>query len=354
VSVNAAATPRELIESELFGHAKGAFSGASTAKKGRFVEADGGTLFLDEIGELPLELQSKLLTALDIDPPTRTRLVTAVGCAHPTRVDLRIVFGTNRDLLAMAQEGRFRLDLLGRIATHQLALPPLAEARHRIPALYQRHLEELAEYYPPQSAEAPRFVLHGQASSRLFDFAFSPATPWPWNHRDVLQSVERLMLAAWARPAEPKARAEYARAKEAERSNRTESPPRRATPTAPAVREVYIGADEVEAEIEELSRRWEALAPSGRTDDDTAWRAVEERVKPEAWRTLSHIERWELRHLLEARERTASQAEAWRWIADQNLLPGAQANAQNPSNAFAKRWNRFRDVLRSTDTATTR
>jgi transcriptional regulator with GAF, ATPase, and Fis domain len=118
IPVNCAAISRELIESELFGHEKGAFTGALNARKGAFEEADGGTIFLDEIGELPLELQAKLLRALESGEIKR------VGAPRPINVDVRVVAATNRDLLAMSREGKFREDLYYRLCVIPLNLPP--------------------------------------------------------------------------------------------------------------------------------------------------------------------------------------------------------------------------------------
>src|SRR5690606_8362565 len=119
IPVNCAAISRELVESELFGHEKGAFTGAASARKGAFEEAEGGTLFLDEIGELPLALQAKLLRTLEAGEIRR------VGSSRPFRVDVRVVAATHRDLRAMAKEGSFREDLYFRLSVIRIDLPPL-------------------------------------------------------------------------------------------------------------------------------------------------------------------------------------------------------------------------------------
>jgi DNA-binding NtrC family response regulator len=128
VVVDASSLPATLIESELFGHEKGAFTGATLAKAGAFEEADGGTVFLDELGELPLELQPKLLRVLE------AREVRRIGSAHaPRRVDVRVIAATNRDLRRLINQGLFRADLYYRLAVVSVLLPPLRERPGDIP-----------------------------------------------------------------------------------------------------------------------------------------------------------------------------------------------------------------------------
>jgi DNA-binding NtrC family response regulator len=138
VKVNCAALPESLLESELFGHEKGAFTGAIAARKGRFELADGGTLFLDEIGDLPLHLQVKLLRVL------QEREFERVGASHPTAVDVRLVTATHRPLEALVREGRFRDDLYYRINVVTIALPPLRERREDLPLLIDHFLRTFA------------------------------------------------------------------------------------------------------------------------------------------------------------------------------------------------------------------
>jgi DNA-binding NtrC family response regulator len=175
VPVNCAAISKELIESELFGHEKGAFTGAVGAHKGAFEEADGGTLFLDEIGELPLELQPKLLRALESGEIKR------VGSSRPGHVDVRVVAATNRDLLAASRTGQFRDDLYYRLYVVPLTLPPLRTRRGDIPAL----AEYLLSQFSPRG-QAVRFT--PAALARLESHA------WPGNVRELRNVVHRALL----------------------------------------------------------------------------------------------------------------------------------------------------------------
>jgi DNA-binding NtrC family response regulator len=175
IPVNCAAISRELIESELFGHEKGAFTGAVAARKGAFEEADGGTIFLDEIGELAADLQAKLLRALESGEIKR------VGASRPTTVDVRIVAATNRDLLADAREGRFREDLYYRLCVIPITLTPLRSRVGDIPALAEHFLKTFA----------PR----GQAL-RLAPAASAAleAHAWPGNIRELRNVIHRALL----------------------------------------------------------------------------------------------------------------------------------------------------------------
>ncbi len=175
VPVNCAAISKELIESELFGHEKGAFTGAIGAHKGAFEEADGGTLFLDEIGELPPDLQAKLLRALESGEIKR------VGASRPGHVDVRVVAATNRDLLAASRSGQFRDDLYYRLCVVPLTLPPLRNRRGDVPALAE-HL--LAQFSP--RGQTVRFT--PAAIARLENH------PWPGNVRELRNVVHRALL----------------------------------------------------------------------------------------------------------------------------------------------------------------
>ena len=149
VAINMAAIPRELIESELFGHEKGAFTGATARSMGRFEQAQGGTLFLDEIGDMPLEAQTRLLRVLQEGE------YTAVGGRAPIRADVRIIAATHRDLRQLIRQGLFREDLFYRLNVVPIRLPPLRERTDDIPALV-RHFSALAVREGPAAEEARR------------------------------------------------------------------------------------------------------------------------------------------------------------------------------------------------------
>jgi DNA-binding NtrC family response regulator len=141
VAINCAALPENLVESELFGHERGAFTGASVTRKGAFEAAERGTLFLDEIGELPLPAQAKLLRVLE------ERRVTRVGATRPLAVEARVVAATNRDLEAAVREGRFREDPYYRINIHQIAVPPLRDRRSDVPEIAERFAAAICERF---------------------------------------------------------------------------------------------------------------------------------------------------------------------------------------------------------------
>jgi DNA-binding NtrC family response regulator len=172
VALNCAAIPEALLEGELFGYERGAFSGALSAFPGRLKLADGGTLFLDEIGELSLAGQAKILRAIE------TREAWRLGARTPTRFDVRIVAATNRDLLAETQAGRFRLDLFYRIAVAQVRMPALRERPEDIGPIARHVLAELAGA--------------GRAAPRLDDAALHrlEAHDWPGNVRELRNVLE--------------------------------------------------------------------------------------------------------------------------------------------------------------------
>ncbi|WNG59592.1 FHA domain-containing protein [Archangium gephyra] len=175
IPVNCAAISKELIESELFGHEKGSFTGATNARKGAFEEADGGTLFLDEIGELPVDLQAKLLRALESGEIKR------VGASKPSNVDVRVLAATNRDLLAASRDGRFREDLYYRLCVVPLHLPPLRNRRSDVLGLAEHFLR----MYSPRGQTVR---LTPEAMERLQQHA------WPGNIRELRNVVHRALL----------------------------------------------------------------------------------------------------------------------------------------------------------------
>ncbi|WPB73246.1 sigma-54 dependent transcriptional regulator [Archangium violaceum] len=178
VAVNCTALPHALLESELFGHVKGAFTGATTARRGLFVEADGGTLFLDEIGDMPPELQAKLLRVLEDGE------VRAVGADGARSVDVRIIAATHQDLEARVKEGRFRADLFYRLNVVSLRIPPLRERREDIPMLAEHFLAQALARNPrsPVTALAPEVVTE---LARM---------PWPGNVRELENLIERFVV----------------------------------------------------------------------------------------------------------------------------------------------------------------
>jgi len=177
IAVNCAALPGELIESELFGHEKGAFTGAQQGRAGKFEEAGSGTLFLDEVGEMPLAMQVKLLRAL------QEREFTRLGSHRPLPLNARLVTATNRDLGRDVEEGRFREDLYYRLKVIPLHLPPLRERVEDIPLLARHFLKRFAG---EMDRAAPR--LTGEAVSAL------QAYPWPGNIRELENVLERTVV----------------------------------------------------------------------------------------------------------------------------------------------------------------
>jgi two-component system nitrogen regulation response regulator GlnG len=178
ITVNMAAIPRDLMESELYGHERGAFTGAAERRPGKFELAGGGTLFLDEIGEMPVELQAKLLRVL------QEREIDRVGGSRPLPVDVRIIAATNADLSRSVEEGRFRRDLFYRLAVVPIRLPPLRERDHDV-ILLARHF---AAKYGEQ--------LRGRALTLARDAEpLLLAHSWPGNVRELQNVIQRVLLA---------------------------------------------------------------------------------------------------------------------------------------------------------------
>ena len=177
VPVNCAALPPDLLESELFGHEKGAFTGALTQRLGRFELANRGTLFLDEIGDLPLALQPKLLRVL------QEHTFERLGSSHTRRSNVRVVAATHRDLLTMVQQGTFRADLYYRLNIFPLTVPPLRERRDDIPVLVQHFAHQYTRTMHKHIARIPV-----EAMARLMRY------DWPGNVRELQNVIERAVI----------------------------------------------------------------------------------------------------------------------------------------------------------------
>jgi len=177
VRVNCAAIPEELIESELFGHEKGSFTGAHQRQLGKFVQADGGTIFLDEVGDMSLKTQAKVLRALqdgEVEP---------VGAGRPKQVDVRVIAATNKDLVHEVAEGRFREDLFYRIAVVVLSTPPLREHHEDVPLLVEHFTEQFCEEYNRRPKTwSPEAISQMQRHQ------------WPGNVRELRNVVERVVI----------------------------------------------------------------------------------------------------------------------------------------------------------------
>ena len=177
VEVNCAAIPEELIESELFGHTKGAFTGAVTDRRGKFEVADGGTLFLDEIGDMSLKTQAKVLRAL------QEQVVEPVGGATSVRVDVRVLAATNKELTGEIRAGRFREDLYFRLNVIPIFVPPLRDRADDVPLLAEHFMAELAREYGRRPKRLDPGAAMGLRSYR-----------WPGNVRELRNVIERLMI----------------------------------------------------------------------------------------------------------------------------------------------------------------
>jgi Nif-specific regulatory protein len=179
VAQNCAALPENLLESELFGHKRGAFTSADSDKKGLFEIADGGTLFLDEMGEMPMSLQAKLLRVL------QEGTIRPVGATSEKQVDVRIICATNRDLAAEVEKGRFRQDLYYRLMVFPIKLPPLRERREDVPQLAAHFLKRYAEEY---RIESPGFTQDALDALSSYN--------WPGNIRELENEIQRIVIQA--------------------------------------------------------------------------------------------------------------------------------------------------------------
>jgi two-component system response regulator HydG len=179
VALNCAALSEGILESELFGHEKGAFTGALASRKGRFEHADGGTLFLDEVGDMPIATQIKLLRVIE------NREIVRVGSNEPRKVDVRLLSATNQKLDELVKAGKFREDLYFRLKVVRVVLPPLRDRREDVPLLAEHYLRRLA-------AE------HGKAVTGITPEAlrFLAAYPWPGNVRELINTLETMIVLA--------------------------------------------------------------------------------------------------------------------------------------------------------------
>jgi formate hydrogenlyase transcriptional activator len=177
VKLNCAAIPLDLLESELFGHEKGAFTGAIAQRIGRFEMADKGTLFLDEVGDIPQALQPKLLRVLQEQEFER------LGSTHTRRVDVRLVAATNRDLTEMMKQGDFRTDLYYRLNVFPIRIPPLRQRREDIPLLVEYFTDKFARRMGKRIETVPKATMR-----KLVDW------PWPGNVRELQNMIERAVI----------------------------------------------------------------------------------------------------------------------------------------------------------------
>jgi len=183
VAVNCAAIPEDLVESELFGHERGSFTGAATQRIGSFEQADGGTLFLDEIGEMPLSVQPKLLRVL------QERVFQRIGGSRPIQADVRVIAATNRNLSDEVAQGRFRADLFYRLNAFYIHLPPLRERRSDIALLCDYFLERYAT-----RNRIPVSIMDQGALTLLEEYGY------PGNVRELEQLINKLAVQAVGRP----------------------------------------------------------------------------------------------------------------------------------------------------------
>jgi len=178
IAINCAAIPENLLEAELFGYEKGAFTGALISKPGKFELANGGTIFLDEIGDLPLHLQAKLLRVI------QDKTFERIGGTKSIKVDIRIIAATNKDLEEMVKDGSFREDLYFRLNVIPIYLPPLRERKEDIPLLIDHFLKKFNEEY------GKNINITKEAMEKLVNYS------WPGNVRELENTIERLVILA--------------------------------------------------------------------------------------------------------------------------------------------------------------
>jgi transcriptional regulator with GAF, ATPase, and Fis domain len=178
ITVNCGAIPDSLLDSELFGHEKGAFTGALSQKKGRFERADGGTIFLDEIGELPLQAQVRMLRVL------QNQEIERVGGSKAIKIDIRIIAATNQNLEQMANEGKFRMDLWFRLNVFPIHIPPLRDRKMDIPSLVQHFINRKSK----KIYKSGHLALAPGAIDQLMEY------DWPGNVRELENIIERALI----------------------------------------------------------------------------------------------------------------------------------------------------------------
>ena len=252
ISVNCGAIPEGTIESELFGHVKGAFTGADKNRKGYFEEADGGTIFLDEIGELPLAMQVKLLRVLENGE------IMPVGSSTAQKIDVRVVAATNIDIAEAARSGRFREDLYYRLNQISIYLPPLRERRDDIPLLFRKFSSDVAEKY-----HMPPIVLTDSARRMLSDY------PWYGNVRELKNITEQIAVVETERTITPEILQNYLAPLSSEKMPVVVGAPDAAAGSMISDRELLLKAlsmgqmiTEMRQEINELRQMVSRLAPS--------------------------------------------------------------------------------------------
>ncbi|MBX3270716.1 MAG: sigma-54-dependent Fis family transcriptional regulator [Sandaracinaceae bacterium] len=238
VAINCGALPSDLLESELFGHAKGAFTGAVRDKEGLFAAAQGGTLLLDEIGDAPLAVQVKLLRVLE------EREIVPVGTTTPVPVDVRVVAATHRDLQREVERGTFREDLFYRLHVVPIELPPLRERREDVPLLAELFLTRVASRHdvvaPHLSSDALRVLWEHD---------------WPGNVRELANVIEGAMLLA----PDGVLRAPHVNAVLARAEGRSVPPVERPAPSAESLAHVALGGEEELAPLREARERFDRL-----------------------------------------------------------------------------------------------
>jgi DNA-binding NtrC family response regulator len=316
VEVNCGAFPDTLIESELFGHEVGAFSGATARHAGCFERADAGTLFLDEIGELPLDHQVRLLKALEPhrDPKGSHWKVNPIGSREPRKVRARVILGTNRDVLQQCVDGAFRVDLYGRIAAHCIQLPALTELRHTmLPRLMEDFDHAMGDFARAAGVVVPAPRWQRDARQALVEFLVDRSAPWTWNHRDLQHLAQRLAFRVWVAY-----RAELKRLGEV-----------KASTLDPQVR-----TSDVEAEATALRLRWAAVSPD-QPDED-----LRDALADGELEKLTRSERVQASAILRACRQARSKANAWALLVESGDVHATPVQ-KNPSTAMERQLSDF-------------